>query len=323
MWWLVVLPLLALTDPASDEALRAIRDQRVGIEQSLRDAQLKEVFALASGRPGVRVVFRGVAQDEPLQDFVRRVHALLAGLDPPPDVVIDPAPFRTAGADVVPLLIATGADGELARVAGLADPAWLRSQVSSGARGDLGVRGPVRAVAEPDIVEELRRRLAALDLATVGEQAVGRFWRRAALEALPVATQRRERTVDPTLVAAADVHGPDGRVLIPAGATTNPLDHLPFTRRLVVFDVSDPRQVTLARSLGAATGGQRVVYLATRSERASGWDGWTAVEDKLDAPVYLLTPDVRARFAIERVPSVVEARDRVFIITELPPEGAG
>ena len=136
-------------------------------------------------------------------------------------------------------------------------------------------------------------------------------------------TARRERTVDPTLTAAADVHGPDGRVLVPAGAATNPLDHLPFTRRLVVLDVSDPRQVTLARTLGAVTDGRRVVYLATRSERLSGWDGWTAVEDALDAPVYLLTPDVRARFAIERVPSVVEARGRVFVVTELPPEGAG
>ena len=117
--------------------------------------------------------------------------------------------------------------------------------------------------------------------------------------------------------------GPDVRVLVPAGATTNPLDHLPFTRRLVVFDVSDPRQVTLARTLGSTGDGRRVVYLATRSERASAWDGWTTVEDALDAPVYLLTPDVRARFAIERVPSLVEARGRVFVVTELPPPGSG
>jgi conjugal transfer pilus assembly protein TraW len=238
-------------------------------------------------------------------------------------VVIDPMPFRDADAEVVPLLIATGPAGEIARVAGLADPAWLRAQVLGGARGDLGVRAPVRAVSEPDMVEEIHRRLAALDLKELRDRALGRFWQRAALETLPVATEWRERTVDPTLVAAAAVHAPDGTVLIPAGATTNPLDHLPFTRRLVVFDASDPRQVTLARSLGSAGDGQRVVYLATRSERASAWDGWTAVEDALDAPVYLLTPDVRTRFALERVPSLVEARDRVFVVTELPPPGSG
>jgi conjugal transfer pilus assembly protein TraW len=293
------------------------------VSSSLGDAQLKDIFALAAGRPDVRVAFRGVAQDESLKDFVRRVHALLAGLEPPPDVVIDPKPFRETSAEVVPLLIASGPDGEVARVAGLADPAWLRAQVLGGARGDLGVRAPVRAVAEPDMIAEIHRRLAALNLHELRDRALGRFWQRAALETLPVATAWRERTVDPTLVAAAAANAPDGTVLIPAGATTNPLDHLPFTRRLVVFDASDPRQVTLARSLGNRDDGRRVVYLATRSERSSAWDGWTAVEDALDAPVYLLTPDVRARFAIERVPSLVEARDRVFVVTELPPPGSG
>jgi conjugal transfer pilus assembly protein TraW len=293
------------------------------VSSSLGDAQLREIFALASGRPDVRVAFRGVAQYESLKDFVRRVHALLAGLEAPPTVVIDPTPFRDAHAEVVPLLIATGPAGEVARVAGLADPDWLRARIAEGARGDLGVRAPVRSVAEPDIVEEIHRRLAALDLKELRDRALGRFWQRAALETLPVATEWRERTVDPTLVAAAAVHAPDGTVLVPAGATTNPLDHLPFTRRLVVFDVSDPRQVALARQLGRAGDGQRVVYLATRSERASAWDGWTAVDDALDAPVYLLTPDLRARFAIERVPSLVEARDRVFVVTELPPHDSG
>ncbi len=38
------------------------------------------------------------------------------------------------------------------------------------------------------------------------------------------------------------------------------------------------------------------------------------------APVYLLTPDVRARFALERVPATVEAQGRVFLVREVPPE---
>jgi conjugal transfer pilus assembly protein TraW len=317
----------AIDRPPADPPAAAGSEDTVRItvlvSSSLGEAQLKEIFALAAGRPDVRVAFRGVAKDESLKAFVRRIHGLLAGLEPPPDVVIDPKPFRDANAEVVPLLIATGPAGEVARVAGLADPAWLRAQVRGGARGDLGVRAPVCAVAEPDMLEEIHRRLAALDLQELRDRALGRFWQRTTLETLPVATARRERTVDPTLVAAAAVHAPDGTVLVPAGATTNPLDHLPFSRRLVVFDVSDPRQVTLARTLGSTGDGRRVVYLATRSERASAWDGWTAVEDALDAPVYLLTPDVRARFAIERVPSLVEARDRVFVVTELPPPGSG
>ena len=89
--------------------------------------------------------------------------------------------------------------------------------------------------------------------------------------------------------------------------------------RLVVFDATDQRQVETARRLGSEAGERRVLYLVTQLERTSGWDGLSAVEDALDAPVYLLTPDVRQRFALERVPAFVETRGRAFIVAEVPP----
>jgi conjugal transfer pilus assembly protein TraW len=218
------------------------------------------------------------------------------------------------------VLLAHGPDGELARVAGLADPLWLRTRVLAGERGDLGVLGPVKTVTEPDLIEELQRRLAALDLDTMRERALERYWRRVAFEALPVAAEPRTREIDPTITAPRDLHTADGTLLVRAGETLNPLDRLPFTQRLVVFDASDERQVATARRLGREAGDRRVLYLATRLERTLGWEGLAAVEDTLDAAVYLLTPDVRARFALERVPAFVEARGRVFVVTEVPPE---
>jgi conjugal transfer pilus assembly protein TraW len=279
---------------------------------------LREIFALASDLPGVRVVFRGVAEGERLMDFIAGIHALLRELDPVPEVVLDPTPFREVGLDVAPVLIARGPEGELARVAGLADPAWLRARVLAGARGDLGMLGPIAAVTEPDLIAELQRRLAALDLEKLREQAIARYWQRRSFEELPAATVPRTREIDPTIRAAADVPLPDGTLLVKAGETVNPLDRLPFTQRLVVFDASDPRQVAIAKRLGAAAGTPRVTYIATRLDRERGWESLASVEDTLDAPVYLLTPDVRRRFALERVPTTVEARGRVFVVTEHP-----
>ena len=88
----------------------------------------------------------------------------------------------------------------------------------------------------------------------------------------------------------------------------------------MVFDATDPRQVRTAVRLGREAGTRRVVYLATRLERR--WEALAATEDALDAPVYLLTPEVRSRFALERVPAYVEAAGRVFRVAEVPPEGA-
>jgi conjugal transfer pilus assembly protein TraW len=186
--------------------------------------------------------------------------------------------------------------------------------------GDLGVRGPVAAIAEADLIEEIHRRIAALDLDALRAKAIVSYWRRARFEHLPAATEARERRIDPTIEARCDITLPDGRTLVRAGARVNPLDHLPFGLRLVVFDPTDGVQVRTAQALGETAGALRPLYLATRFDRDAGWEGFRAVEDTLDEPVYLLTPDVRERFALERVPATVEASDRSFLVREIPPE---
>ena len=289
------------------------------VSRSLGADALRAIFRAATGLD-VRFLFRGVAPGEPLMEMIKAIHALLDGIDPVPTVAIDPTVFREAGATVVPLLIARGPAGELARVTGLSAPAWLRAQIQAGARGDLGVRGPAVAISEADLIEELQRRAAALDLDALRAGALQRFWQRASFDTLPVVTAPRERIIDPTLTASADVRLPDGTTAIQAGQTVNPLDHVPFSHRLIVFDASDPRQVATAHRLGETASAQRPLYLATAFDRALGWDGLRTVEDRLDEPVYLLTPDVRTRFGLERVPALVEARGRVFVVHEVLPD---
>ena len=311
------------SDPRPGETALRAEDitLTVLVSRSLGAAQLKEIFAFAADTPRVRVAFRGVAEDESLMDFVRQIHGLLAGIEPVPEVVLDPTPFAAAGVDIAPVLLAQGPDGELARVAGLADPFWLRSRVLAGERGDLGVLGPVKPVTEPDLIEELQRRLAALDLDRLRERALERYWQRVAFETLPVAAEPRTREIDPTITAPRDLRSADGTLLVRAGETLNPLDRLPFTQRLVVFDASDERQVATAktpRNRRLASGACSI--WRPNSSGAGAGRGSPRWRTALDAPVYLLTPDVRQRFALERVPAFVEARGRVFIVAEVPPE---
>lgn len=289
------------------------------VSRSLGESTLRAIFATAATQ-GVRVVFRGVAEGEPLMDFVREVHTLLQGLDPVPLVELDPTPFRETGAGSVPLLVLSGPDGEIARVGGITSAAWLKDQVRAGHQGDLGTRGPVEAIAEPDMIEEIARRIQTLDMDALRERAVTGFWKQARFEHLPAADRPRERLLDPTVQAKADIRHPDGRLLVRAGETLNPLERMVFSQRLVVFDATVAAQVAQARELGEAEGVGRTLYLATRFDRAAGWDGFQAVEDGLDAQVYLLTPDLRARFALERVPSTVEARGGRFVVREYPAE---
>ena len=141
----------------------------------------------AAAHEGVRVVFRGVAEGEGMMAFVRRVHGLIQGLDPVPSVEIDPTPFRQIGATVVPVLVLDGPQGEIARVSGLTSAAWLKDQVRAGQGGDLGIRGPVEPIAEPDMIAEIARRIRALDMNALRERAIQSFWSRAQFEHLPAA----------------------------------------------------------------------------------------------------------------------------------------
>ncbi len=237
--------------------------------------------------------------------------------------VIDPRPFQTPLVEVVPTLILTdGAGKELARVSGISRPDWILEQVGQGRRGDLGVRGPTVAVSEPDLIAELQRRLVAIDWSARREAALARYWARAAFAELPVAEKPRERRLDLTLVAQADVTLSDGTTVIRAGERVDPLAVMPFRQRLFVFDATDPRQVAEVARRGAASraDGRLPLYLATRLDREAGWGGYRDVQTALHDPLYLLTSDVQRRFQIERVPAVVESRDGVLVVSEWVPE---
>jgi conjugal transfer pilus assembly protein TraW len=316
---------------------------------SLGEAGLLDILEEAAGRDDMLVVFRGMKPNQKLQQFVREIHALVRrfGEDRQPHVVIDPNRFRHAGVTVAPTLTLEEDGKVLARVQGIAGIQWLQSKTdgklgngeqdegnpSAGGVGnvasigkqpngkiktlDLGIQGPTREIAEVDLIEEMQRRVTQIDWAAKKREALARFWEHTEFYTLPEATENRERLVDPSVTAPRDVTAPDGTLIVRAGQRINPLDRLPFTQRLVVFDATSQAQVEFALRLGKEAAPRRVTYIATRLDRESGWEGLGEIETALNAPVYLLTPDLRDRFQLERSPTIVEAKGKAFAVKEL------
>jgi conjugal transfer pilus assembly protein TraW len=181
---------------------------------------------------------------------------------------------------------------------------------------DFGTQGPIREIAEVDLIEEMQSRVSQIDWAAKKREALARFWGRTEFYTLPEATEDRERLIDPSVTAPRDVTAPEGTLIVRAGQHVNPLDRLPFTQRLVVFDATSPAQVEFALRLGREAAPLRVTYIATRLDRESGWEGLGKIETTLNAPVYLLTPDLRDRFQLERSPCMVEAKGKAFAVKE-------
>lgn len=311
----------ALSRVGIDQQPAAIgRDGRrveVFVSLSLGDTVLREIFQEASGRDDVTVVFRGVPEGNSITEGIRRIHRILKGLESVPNVTIDPTKFRELHINAVPELVLFFDGAVVARATGTTGIDAFLTRVNSGLSGDMGKLGPAAVVTEPDLIEVMQSRLAALDLAGRMSNAMQRYLGEVDFVPLARATEARVREVDPTVYVRRDIKDASGHVLAAAGTRINPLDKVPFRSRIIVFDAMTAAERLLARRLRREAR-SKTILLTTRLDREAGWEGLRQLEDELRAPVFLLTEEVRRRFRIERTVSVVEARGMNFEVREVP-----
>lgn len=267
------------------------------------------------------VVFRGIRDEKDFAKSVAEIQSLAAKQTPMANVVIDPTLFRDHNIKKVPaiVLLDESKASVLAQVSGLSNPSWLTSKVDSGHLGDFGVKGDVVEIAERDLIEVMKEKVANIDWEKKKQAALTRYWERQQFNELPRAPKARTRSIDPSIVVTDDIKDAEGKVIVPMGSRINPLEKLPFTQALVVFDPLDKKQMqavdrrlpTLVKRF------PRVTLIVTRFDRAEGWKSYTKITDHFDMPVFNLTNDVRSRFGIEYVPSIVTAEKFVFIVEEI------
>nr|WP_264194051.1 TrbC family F-type conjugative pilus assembly protein [Marinomonas algarum] len=297
--------------------------------RSLGKQGLKNIFETASHNQDVLVVFRGIPKEANLGEAMLEIQEIAVQYDPVPNIIIDPSLFEEYKVEVVPAVVireesTTGFNKlpkEVAKVFGLSTYDWVMSQIESGGRGDLGVRGPVSEISEPDLIELMKERFAAIDWEEKKEAAKNNFWKNQRFRTLPRATEHRTRLIDPSIYITDDIKAENGAIIASKGDVINPLDITPFTQAVIVFDPLDKEQVALIKKslvrISETAGVTRLTYIATRFDKEAGWDSYKEATDTFKSPVYLLTPDLQARFHLERVPSVITAKGRRFSIEEL------
>jgi conjugal transfer pilus assembly protein TraW len=295
------------------------------VSQSMGDAGLKAAIEAARGREDVNVILRGVNPGQGIGELFRVIgkhHQIQHTDDAAAAVSINPEPFRRHVVQAVPTLLVEDGGARVAEVRGLVNADWLLEKVKDGKRGDLGQHGETSEVSERDmleVVDEVHKRADEQYPVTeeTREASYQRYWDGLRFTDLPVAREDRVREVDPSFVVSKTITTPDGTVIATAGQKVNPLDHLPFTQRLIVFDATDPAQRELVQQAKDEAQGRRVTLISTRYQREGGFAGLMEVWEEWGEPIYLLQSDVQQRFKIERVPSVVDGGERVFLVREL------
>ena len=272
------------------------------LSASLGDETLRQAFGAASGDADLTIVFRGMLPDEKLSDAIKRLGALADGIEPRPDIAINPKSFRDHGVTVVPTLVepATGK-----RIGGTILAKTFLERAGRTNELDLGIIGPVSEIAEPDLAEEIKKRVAEIDIETRARERVATYWRRAPFIDVPKARERRVRRLDPTVTTENDLRDHEGRLLAPAGTRINPMAALPLTSRVLIFDGADPAERQWARD--HIRRDRKTILITTRIDRDVGWPAWKSLHQALGLPIYLLQAKLAERFAIEATPTMIEA----------------
>ena len=121
---------------------------------------------------------------------------------------------------------------------------------------DLGVRGAVWRIEEPDLLREIEARLQEME--NTGEadrmrrEAVERARERievpTRVAGVAPARERRTRLFDPSVEVERDAFAPDGVLIAARGTRINPLEKHPLTRDLLFIDGTRPVEVGWALS---------------------------------------------------------------------------
>ena len=286
----------------------------VFVSWSMGKRELLEVLdAIAADGHG-RAVVRGVLDQESVGKGIKRLADLVRALKSPAELDIDPPAFQKAAVRDVPA-IWDPLSGLLWR--GSVNLQSFRRALAAGHETGIVTMGPSLPVIEPDLAQVFRAKAAAADFSGERDQAIARYWDRAAMVGLPAAESGSSRVVDPTTWLAADLHDASGHIVATAGTPLRASGAHQLHHRLVIFDATDDRQVLWAGEI-ARQPGLPVILMVSDVDRASGWAGWGKLVKRLGMAVYVLPGQLAARLQLRAVPTLVApSGDGEFLETEI------
>lgn len=290
----------------------------VFVSWTLGETEIKNLLKEYDGEGDVGLLFRGIPKDMRMVDALAKIQRLSLDTKSSVSVLLDPVAFQKYAITAVPAVVIEDGESVLAMAKGTSSIARVEESIRAGKKGDLGFVGPILEIAEPDLIEVMKEKAAALDPEEMKRKAMARFWQGQKMFDLPHAQESRTRRLDPTVTVQQDMVTPEGKLIYRAGDKINPLSIRPFTQRMLIIDPSMPEQVSLAREQIEAYGkSQTVTLILTSVDVEKGWEDFQRIQGALRAPAYLLKSDVKDRFAIERTPSVVTADGQSFFIEEI------
>lgn len=292
------------------------------ISQSQTDGDIKSALEVAA-QTGATVFLRGILPGSTLDKGALRVQRIAGNLSPVPNITIDPRPFQQFEVELVPTVVVASSINNYVKVSGTLAVEYATERLKDHQYGDLGSRGQTLPILEPDLVEDFKARLMAIDWEAKKRDAAKRMFHSLNIISLPKATESATRIVDPTVVLANDIAMPDGKLIAAAGSSFNPIKAFGLSRQIVVFDATDQRQLKFAKSIADSELFQNriAVLISTEVDRDRGMESFREISAALRPhKVFFLDDTVRERLSVRVVPTVARSDGTNLIVREIGPE---
>lgn len=229
----------------------------------------------------------------------------------PIQVALNPKPFREMQVgEEGPALAVIRSDGEIIKGKGTLSIAAVLDHHDR--FGTLAALGPTTPFVERDLLDEIRDRVEELDEEEIKRGAQDRLWARLSTPQvdLPLADQYSRVELDLTFKLQHDLKDQNGTTLVPAGTAFNPMDQMPFTRTMVVFDPSRPEEIEridhyLSHRKPSLSNVRLIATHFATAANPKARDAQQEIEAHFKVPVFLLDRAVLNRFGIQQSPTVV------------------
>jgi conjugal transfer pilus assembly protein TraW len=229
-------------------------------------------------------------------------------------VVIDPNVFKSFDPPGVPYFAVQRAPDDWRQVIGNVN----LSQVIQYAENDNYAGeavGRIYPIAEPSMLDEMIARANEIDWDTMKADAIDKLLaaQKARID-IPRTVTSYSYYVDPTVTIEEDIYVHDNQLLVAAGTRINPLEHMPLTKRYLIFDVSDDTQIPLLRYLVDQYPFSKII-----STRLPSSELRAPLHEEFGM-IYQVDPMLHERFGLERVPSMVYQDGIMLAVDVLSPD---
>ncbi len=176
---------------------------------------------------------------------------------------------------------------------------------------DLGVYGKLYKIEEEDIVSYIKGKAKKIDMQALREKT-NRSVKKSLLELssvsleVPTAQKERVRYIDSSVKVANPIYDHTGEIISLAGVV-NPFDYVSLSKSILVLR-EDQVEKALEKISGNVEGKLILILTDGNVQRVSTLVGWTA---------YKASPLILRRLGVEKVPSLVNQKDRKLEVKEI------